>query len=253
MWGTQNNTTVAVTSLGGVLRYDGSSWADTWPFGDPWDTIWSIHGTSATDLFAVGDAGKAIRSTNGGANWTEMTSGFAEYLKGVWAAANDNVLAVGKDGTVLHYDGNVGNNWADKTTLANHLEAVWGASANDVFIAGKELVVHYDGATTWTTMTGTAMGDYLFGVWGTSASDVFIVGWDGAKGIVLHYDGNPGKTLMRMTMPVVAEKFFCAWGNGSNDVFVGARNGRMLHYNGTSWSAMNMRATMCTPGRRAAS
>jgi len=62
-----------------------------------------VWGTSATDVFAVGDAGTIVRYD--GVAWKPMTSGTTGFLTRVWGSSATNVFAVGEAGTILHYDG----------------------------------------------------------------------------------------------------------------------------------------------------
>ena len=41
-----------------------------------------------------------------------MNSGTGNTLEAVWGRSPSDVFAVGANGTALHYDGNVGGNWA---------------------------------------------------------------------------------------------------------------------------------------------
>jgi photosystem II stability/assembly factor-like uncharacterized protein len=57
-----------------------------------------------TDLWAVGDGGTILHSSDG-TTWNAQTSGTTNDLTSVAAVAANDVFAVGDKGTILHYDG----------------------------------------------------------------------------------------------------------------------------------------------------
>ena len=59
----------------------------------------AIWGSSATDIFAVGDKGTIIHGN--GTSWTLMNSGTQVKLLGVWGTSGTDVYAVGNS----HKDG----------------------------------------------------------------------------------------------------------------------------------------------------
>ncbi len=71
---------------------------------------------------------------SGVGGWSQMTSGTTEDLNRVWGTSADDIFAVGRNGTVLHYDGTSWTPMQSGTTEI--LRGVWGASSSDVFAAG---------------------------------------------------------------------------------------------------------------------
>jgi hypothetical protein len=63
----------------------------------------SIWGSSAQDVFVVGDSGVVLRFD--GAAWRPQTAPTTRDLRGVWGRGPTEVYAVGDSGTVLRYDG----------------------------------------------------------------------------------------------------------------------------------------------------
>ncbi len=108
----------------------------------------ALWGSSANDIWAVGDVGVIRHVTDTTkSEWTIIDSPTREDLHGLWGSAADDVWAVGAAGTILHYDG---NDWravaaafpsADKPDL----RGVWGSARDDVWIVGDGIVLHYDG------------------------------------------------------------------------------------------------------------
>ena len=163
------------------------------------------------------------------ADWYEMESGTDNYLEGVWGSSAADVFAVGRYGTILHYDGNSWSPMSSGTTEG--LSNVWGSSATDVFaVGGRGKILHYDGSS-WSPMSsGTT--NYLSDVWGSSAADVFAVG---SSGTILNYDGSSWSPMSSGTMTFLRG----VWGSSLTDVFAVGDGGIILYYDGSSWSSMS--------------
>jgi hypothetical protein len=190
-----------------------------------------VWGSSATDVFAVGDGGCIAHYD--GVTWSPMSSGTTNPLFGVWGSSSSDVFVVGSLGTVLHYDGNT---WISMNVTSEHLQCVWGSSSSDVFAVGQEVILHYDGGT-WQTMMDLVTPSY-FGpchIWGSSPSDVFVVG-QGDWGI-WHYDGSAWLDIRSSITPLKNPPIWGIWGSSSSDVFV-VGQGDILHFNGSSWGLM---------------
>ncbi len=207
-----------------------------------------IWGTSDSNIFMVGNSGHILRYD--GTSWSSMTSGTTKHLYGVWGSGPSNVFAVGADGTILRYDG---TSWSSMTSSTpNNLYGVWGTAANNVYAVGAGgKILKYDGST-WTSKTGpTPTSTYnqdLHGVWGSSAQNVWAVGkhrfaiewlilwkyyytlWQttnggGAWGSPYSLDGGPfGYDLNAV------------WGTAANNVYAVGAGGKILKYDGSSWS-----------------
>jgi hypothetical protein len=165
-----------------------------------------------------------------------MESGTDELLTDVWAAAPNDVIAVGS-GEILRYngeewisesDGDTGGLWGVWGASSDNphyigtggFRGIWGSSAEDVFVVGiNGRIFHFDGVE-WSLMeSGTE--SYLFSVWGTSSSDVYAAGIDGT---MLHFDGNAWRPLESGT----DSQLWSIWGISSGDIFVGSRCGIVL-------------------------
>ncbi len=107
------------------------------------------------------------------AAWTVQTSGTDSVLYDVWGASGDDVFAVGRHGTILHYNG---QNWsAMESGSTSPLYSVCGRSAKDVYAVGDSgLVIHYDGLN-WAAME-SRISCNLRGVWTAPDHSVYAVG-----------------------------------------------------------------------------
>lgn len=227
------------------------------PIGVLLHAVWAV---SATDVFAVGDAGTILRRVDG--IWTPLSSGTTSNLRGVWAASSSDVWAVGVNGTVLRFNGTAWSTIPGVTTA--NVDAVWGSSATDVWLAGSGLVTHWDG----TSFLGTPFGGSMLSVSGTGPRDVWVAG---ENTYLHHFTGtwttvNPGAGTStffavlalsptevwasdfmpnKETMHLVGTKwsaqktggvtFEGLSGRASNDVW-GAGESRVGHWNGSAWT-----------------
>ena len=200
----------------------------------PW--LYEIHGSSASNIFAVGDTGTILHYN--GKSWSHMDSSTSSTLWSAWASPEGSAFAVGNNGTILHYNG---DSWTDMvSSTPRTLSGVWGSASNDVFAVGDSgLVLHYDGIS-WSQIR-TSTGQFIHGVWGTSSNDVYAVGWDKStqKGLLLHYDGTSWNQIDIGDYPALNR----LWGSSPTDLFVVGASGTILHYNGTSWSEMTSGST----------
>lgn len=206
IWGTSSTDVYAV---GGPLRnegfealalhFDGDGWREL-PVGGT-DSYWWVHGSSETDLFFVGEAGRITHWD--GAEASELDSGTTATLWGAIAFAPDDVWVVGgmvggaattPDDVVLHYDGSTFESVTlPGEALGRALFKVWGSSSDDLFIVGEGGVIWHKQGDTWTNESGepTLADGNLTTVHGCSASDVYAVGGRD----MLHYDGTSWSRL----------------------------------------------------------
>lgn len=101
-----------------VLRFDLDSRQFTRLATPGTPTLFGVWGTSATNMYAVGgdpddESGGGVLWQYDGAMWSAVNlSGIlpngVPTLYKVWGTREENVYAVGRNGTVLHFDG---NNW----------------------------------------------------------------------------------------------------------------------------------------------
>ena len=97
----------ALGAGGTILHYDGTTW--TARTSGTTKALRSATGAATpagvvTDLWAVGDGGTILHSTDG-ATWLAQASGTTNDLTSASAVAANDVFAVGDKGTILHYDG----------------------------------------------------------------------------------------------------------------------------------------------------
>jgi hypothetical protein len=200
IWGTNSKSVFAVGGpLGNTgfetlaLHYDGSAWHDLHPGGA--ETFWWVNGTSATDVWMVGESGRIAHYD--GVSFVDHPSGTTSTLWGVLALSPTDVWAVGgtpegtidqEDDIVLHWDGAT---WSHETLpgtpLHRALFKVWGTADDNLFVVGEAGVIWHRTAAGWVDESDASLaGGTLFTVHGCSATEVYAVG--GAN--LLRFDGS---------------------------------------------------------------
>jgi hypothetical protein len=162
---------------------------------------------------------------DGDPGWTPMASGTTAWLYGVWGSSAADVYAVGKQGTVLHYDG---ASWtALDSGTTKWLLAVGGSAADDVVAVGEGgTILRIDGGTVTATSGPTDRA--LYGVWAASPDAVFAVG---EGGTIARYDGTAW-TATTVNAPGVLA---AVWGTSATNVYAAGRQ-VVYHYDGTAWT-----------------
>ncbi len=215
----------AVGDFGSVLHLEGlDSWLDT-PTGSRW-SLNSVHGTAADDIWAVGAHG--ITTHFDGTAWTEVNvpSGPLDFF-GVFAAASDDVWAVGEQGVVLHW---TGSTWEDLTSAGNPLYSVFVDEQRNAWIVGLD-AFRIASTTAGVIDHDAGFGGRLNDVSG-AGDTVFIVGESGAM-VSCNVT-----TVFCNPMPAPADgglALSSVHAAASDDVWVTARNGRVFHWNGSTW------------------
>ncbi|WP_420125692.1 hypothetical protein [Longimicrobium sp.] len=190
--------------------------------------LWSMWGTSATDVFAVGLQGKILH--HDGARWTPMPSGTTAGLRGIWGASRSRVYAVGDSGTVMRYDGNRWSRLAGPVA-GRALRGVWGRS-DTLWVAGYQgtqglILRSVDGGASWNeTFSAPAAGNrQLQGITGAAGGVLIATGLQTASGytdgvILRSVDG--GETWAEQVVSETANRsLYGVWATGSHVFAVG--------------------------------
>jgi photosystem II stability/assembly factor-like uncharacterized protein len=157
----------------------------------PSPTTQNLRGVSFinTDVWiVVGDAGTILRSSNGGINWTIITSPVADALRGV-SMSGSLGLAVGISGRVIRSTDS-GLSWTEVTRPTTKDLYSVSISNPTIVATGHEgtILVSTNNGLTWNPHTaGTA--SILFGV---SANGTTAVGVGGQGAVVMSVNSGSG-------------------------------------------------------------
>ncbi len=195
---------------------------------------------AAPDAATVLDAGPSRVCSTDGFCW-ELPSPQGETLRAAWAAAPDDVWAVGDGGVLLHYDGTGFR--AEHPGTDQDLLAVHGSGPDDVWAVGNGGdVLHYDGKS-WSVQdlgdlidaSGGSMTGVLHGVFAAAPDAVWAVGHSGVSAVVIHYDG---KQWTNQSLGLQTDQVLNAvWGLSAERVWAVGDGGVILSFDGTAWSA----------------
>ena len=234
---------------GPFLRYNGATWvalpADGIELGSGGGGFFGLWGSSATDVYAVGDTVDAVSARypsaarwNGSA-WlpVDLPSVAGLSLADVWGSSELDVYAVGSAagrGAVLHFDGVTWSVVLDEPHVG--FARVGGTGPSDVWVTGHALVPtgdmleevaghgairHFDGSG-WSTVQSPTSAP-LGAVSAVSSSVVYVIADGGNGGSVWRYDGS---TWIELTLR--AGNLFDTWASSAGDVFAVGANGVVL-------------------------
>jgi len=172
--------------------------------------------------------------------WTSDLVGSDLVVRAFWAAAPDDVWAVGgtagttqnRTGRAFHATGGrKGPVWTEYDSQSFHdLNAVWGSGPNDVWAVGDAGAVRrWMGATPTRWQVVPVPTDHdLTGVWGSGPNDIWVVG---DHGTILHFDGASWTQPVAAFQPGLEPPLRAVWGSGPDDVWV-VGDSTVLHFNG---------------------
>lgn len=201
VWGRMTGDVWAVggqPEAGVAWRRTGEDWSRL-PVEDGPLLNW-VHGVG-DDVWMVGNGGRALRGN--GETFAETPTGHDRPLWGVWAAAADDVWAV-------------------------------GGEARDDGTPDEPVLQRWDGES-WTRLDLPPLDRdirALFKVWGTGPDNVIAVG---ARGVIIRWDG----TEWSQEPSGTAADLISLWGRSPDDILVvgGRSNGELVRWDGASWTA----------------
>lgn len=211
---------------------------------------------AAGEVHAVGDGGTHLRIDQ----TTEAPVGAPvplQHIVGLWAAAADDVWAVGAQpmpggadhGIIRRWDG---ARWQDVTPTPPPppLFSVWGSGPRDVWIGGdKGTVLHHDGALTRDAAAAGVAGAQrgILALWGSGADDLWAAGGTLGPGLGPVLMRRRGGTWESQIKRLEADAghgcaaciFYALWGAGADDLWAGGgENGKpgvLFHLQGGAW------------------
>ena len=153
------------------------------------NTLFAVWGSSTSNVFAVGDKGVILHTTNAGVGvtptWTKTIQGSSQ-LTSIWGSSDADLYIGGAAPAVILHSTDGGATWTSTTppTSAIGIFAVSGRAANDVYAVGATggVIYHSSGGDAWTTEASPTTRD-LFGVWVASNGEAYAVG---RSGTILH-------------------------------------------------------------------
>lgn len=251
-----DNTYFGVGDGGVALRYNGGSTQTSIAARDANGDGVTLRGAwapSGSDAFAAGDNGVVVRYVLGG-QWAEMPNpakGSGTTLFAVGGSGASDLYAGGDQGTLIRFNGTSWTTVNAGLTGTASVFAIWASGPNDVYVGGvggggAPMLRHFNG-TSWTAANLPALSsDAIAGIWGSGPADVWAIT---QFGVILHWNGTTwssdnGQTAQQLP-GAAANIFTSVAGSAPNDVFisvagaVGGIQGRVLRFDGNSWSIVH--------------
>lgn len=174
--------------------------------------------------------------------WLNPAVAGGEVLWDLWAASPSDVMAVGRNGTIVHFDG-ARCRRLDSGSSA-HLRAIWPVGPGDYVVVGHDATVLRGGRHGWRRIPLDESVN-LRGVWAQGPGDVFVLGWEvptddqdlSTSSVVLrrHPDG-----WERLDLPEWYSAWACIYGFAPDRIHCGEVTSRMYMYDGAAWSEYSM-------------
>jgi hypothetical protein len=207
-------------------RPDGSSDLPTDAGGD-------TAGDTAVD--STGDATVGVPNlpqvcTSDGWCWTHPLPSSDRFVA-AYQVAPDDLWFIGANGTIVRY---AGGNWSALPSPTNRLSAIWASGSDNVWVGGPAGPFHWDGGAWMLVPPPTSPeARAVNGIWGCGPDDVWVMGT-----VATHWHAGQ---LTFVPMQIEAGGFRAVWGTACNDVWAGfvddsLGSGRVLHFDGTSWT-----------------
>jgi hypothetical protein len=174
-----------------------------------------------------------------------MESGTTNHLHSIHGIASNNLIAVGRGGVVLRFDG---VSWISSIEGPGFdLHGVWMLPNGDAWAVGAGGTVLRSLGAGWVDQSIVSVSDSLLSVWAPASNDVHVVGgesraftWNGAQWKLVTIDNSRVNT------------YHSIFGTSSTDVYVGAeyarpstfataasmplhKGGLVYHWNGSAW------------------
>jgi len=131
VWAASPDDVFIAGKLGVWWRLGGET---NWSYQDTGPRVMALWGTSASNVFGVGNNGLMMRFD--GTSWTTLPVFTNAELFDVEGRSPVDVFASGQSGTVLHYDGST---WAPMFVPTNNtLTGLWASPADGIFAVGDK-------------------------------------------------------------------------------------------------------------------
>ncbi|MCB1049055.1 MAG: hypothetical protein H6510_00745 [Acidobacteria bacterium] len=249
VWGkSTSNMILGASGTNRLFQWNGMMVNEITPAGMPYNA--QIWGPSEGHYFVAGSGGTILRYLGG---WSTMVTGSSASFLDLWGTSGSDVYALGNDGLIYHYDGNVGLNWVSASLP---LDAGLNAGClvgGSVLLVGDAATLFrsqgnvFKAGTAWTAETVPAISTpFLMSAYGRTWTDIDVVG---VQATLLHSSGLNWQTELVTTDTDITFRHVQAFDDGKK-VVVGGKGsegssitGRAYLFDG-SWQQMNLSSTM---------
>jgi hypothetical protein len=219
---------------GHFAHFDGGSWTEGAEAPTALGRVRVVPGVGSVAVGANG--GMALLTGGTPPGFTDLASGPAQNLSGVWGSAPNDMWAAGEAGTIIHFNGQtVGT---APSGVSTDLTDLGGTAANDVWaVGGSGTALRFDGTAFHPVATGSSTD--LTAVFTARRNDV----WAGGGSTLLHFDG---QSFQAVALPGAdaSTRIFDMSGTSATDVWLcghtagAAGGGFVSHFDGTAWAPL---------------
>jgi hypothetical protein len=230
----------------GGAHWDGTKWhlqKFPWEGGNSATPIQSIFGDIGTNLWVVAASIFLWTGENLYLKW--LVPSFGKGVEQIWKVADDDIYFIGGQGTIVHYNG---RNFKEMQTNTNiRLQRISGNSKGNVFVTGYEqngdavaLEIIDGNVTELFSSKGPSnvpQGNYgvFSSVW-TGPDNVFFLTNAGLLSVNIKTRKTILSNSFEITYPFAKHDIE---GQAENDIVIISGRGKVVHWNGSSWSLHN--------------
>jgi photosystem II stability/assembly factor-like uncharacterized protein/PKD repeat protein len=203
----------------------GVSWTVVNIYGNgTWPRISNaIHFPNSTTGFVAGTNGRILKTTNGGNNWTALSSGTTSEIKDIWFTNSSSGYAVG-NGRVLRTT-NGGSSWTSTVFSGSIFNSVHFPTANVGYAVGEDrkMIKTTNAGLNWTLSTmNIPTNTILNSVFFVSDLEGYVTG---ANGVIYRTTNGGQYWEKQQLLDGLNDVFFLAANNG----FLAGDQGQLLH------------------------
>ncbi len=188
-----STTLLSVGKNGFIGKFASSAWTNYSDKTDPLKlrdihAVQTTGGSSTNTIYAAGDDGTLIKSTDGGTNWTTIDSKTAEQLNAVWFTNITDGVIVGNNGTALQSSVSGITNYVSESKTKNHLNDIIYSGSKYTMVGQKRAIVQSTtgGTGTYTLITPPSNTTETLNGIGANGTSYIVFGQSGYN---LKYDG----------------------------------------------------------------
>jgi hypothetical protein len=235
IWGFGTDDIFAVGEAATIVHFDGEKWSPMDAFGTEETRFLDVWGSASDDVYVTaqietdqGPLGYLLHFD--GNSWKIALAGTAVNLRHIHGSSDENVFAVGQQGTIVRYDGKgwglspvdpIEQEDGSEYVVSQGLFGVFAQADDDVWAVGEGgVIAHYDGSSF--KLSGL-FDNTLRAVWGISPENLWAVG---NAGVIMRFDGQQWS----MEESGIVATIYAIWGDGAGNIYAVGDNGTVLTY-----------------------
>jgi len=168
--------------------------------------------------------------------WKETSSSLADALFDVWPVSATNVLAVGKGGLIMKYDGSAWTSMVNPDTNKGALHGIHEGGSN-IFALGEGVDLYYDTAGKWNMGYTSTYYSYSFTAVWASTTGTYIWSTDlGSSYPYIRYRSKTSTTSSFSSVYISSsiKPLYGIWGTSDTDIYVVGDAGTIMACTGAS-------------------